>query len=372
MKLTYVVTEDIYAEAIRYQRQLQNSQSSSQLRFWGMNLVFAAAAVWFFLVRTAYPMWLRILPLLMAAALIALSAWRRSASPARVKGILRRYIRQGALEEGFLGEHTLLVENGKIRRKAGKGWQDVNASEFGELHDLDRTVLLVAGGVILDTIPRETLDSKDCRRKLLEAIALEGGAASAEDGRDAQAAGEVAAGIPGVPENEIEDTACWNVDQGTYVRGMVEGHRRYYSTLQAWRGSQLMRIIVLLYGIIVLALRLNIYIGAAFLLIGILLNRQLLITFSPLSYQVVSRQFTSAMGTRKEPGKEIFYRTGRRLGAVFLGQKQETLLSLLTCGRTAPGYTFLYSKEGQMYVFPDLAFSSEEEKNRFLRGFPLK
>ena len=363
MKLTYVVTEDVYAEAIRYQRQLQNRQPAAQVRFWGLNLAFTAAAVWFFIVRKDYAIWLRLMPLLMAAVLIGLSAWRRSSGEARAKGILRQYIRQGALEEGFLGEHTLLVEHGKIRRKAGKTWQDVSAASFGALKDLDKSVLLIAGGVILDTIPAETLSQQGVRKKLLEAIAAESGVKD-----PAEAASEDEAYPENIPEAEA--VASWKADRQTYVRGMVEGHRRYYSMLQAWRGSQLMRIIVLLYGVVVLALRLNIYIGIAFLLIGILLNRQLLVTFSPLSYSVVNKQFETACPEGKDPGREIFYRTKRRIGALFLGQKQETEITKITGARRAEGFTFLYSKEGQMYVLPDVAFEDPAVREAFFRGLP--
>ncbi|MBQ6322040.1 MAG: hypothetical protein IJI24_04130 [Lachnospiraceae bacterium] len=377
MKLTYVVTEDTYAEAIRYQRQLQNRQPGQQLRFWGMNLIFLGAAVWFFFARTQYAPTLRLAPLLMAVVLFALSFWRRSSSPARVRGILKRYQSQGMLADGFIGEHTLLVEHGKIRRKAGKSWQDADASAFGALQDLDQTTLLIAGGVILDTIPRKILDQGGNREKLLAAIRREGrGTEEGEISSGSSSGGEQTEEErlemlrrAGLAEEPVR-MAYWKVDQATYVRGMVEGHRRYYSTVPAWRGSQMVRALLFVYGVIMFISRQNMYIGAAFMLIGLLLNRQLLITFSPLSYRVVNNQYTGIAGDGSEGEEEIFYRTKGRIGAVFLGQHQYTRNEEVAARRSAPGFTFLYSRSGQMYVLPDQAFSGNAQKEEFLKGLP--
>ena len=378
MKLTYVVTEETYAEAIRYQRQLQNRQPAAQLRFWGMNLIFLGAAVWFFFARTQYAVTLRFAPLLMAAVLFALSFWRRSSSPARVRGILKRYQSQGMLSDGFIGEHTLLVEHGKIRRKAGKNWQDADASAFGALQDLDRTTLLIAGGVILDTIPREILDKGGTREKLLAAIRQEnkqtdkGKISSESSSHEEQTEDERRLEIlrrAGLAEEPVR-MAGWKVDQASYVRGMVEGHRRYYSTVPAWRGGQTVRILLFVYGVIMLATRQNIYIGLAFLLIGLLLNRQLLVTFSPLSYRVVNHQYESIAGPGSKDEEEVFYRTRNSIGAVFLGQRQYTRNEDIAARRTSSGFTFLYSKSGQMYVLPDKAFSENAQKEAFLKGLP--
>ena len=170
MKITYDVTEEIYEEAICYQMKLHNSQRWQVIRYWGLNIGFFAVAIFFFVTRTGYPLWRRLYPLGMAVILLGLSTWRRVDLPKRAKSALKRYVRQGVLEEGFLGRHTLIVENGKIRRQAGKSWKEIPASSFAGLMDLDKAVLMIAAGVIFDTIPKDALEKDGIRERLLEEI----------------------------------------------------------------------------------------------------------------------------------------------------------------------------------------------------------
>lgn len=99
MKLTYDVTEEIYEEAICYQMKLHNSQRRQVIRYWALNIGFFAVAIYYFIVTKDYPLWRRIYPFGMAAILLGLSTWRRTNLPKRAKSALKRYIRQGVLEE---------------------------------------------------------------------------------------------------------------------------------------------------------------------------------------------------------------------------------------------------------------------------------
>ena len=180
MRIRYEVTEEIYAEAVCYQMKLNNARPLQQIRYWGLNMLFAAAAIYFFIDRTGYAMWLRLMPAAMAAVLIGFSTWRRTNLPARARGAVRRYVRSGVLDKDFLGEHTLLVEHGQIRLKAGKNWKEVPATSFGVLANMDKAALLIANGVMFDTIPLDVLGEDDNRSRLLDAIQKESGRTGAE------------------------------------------------------------------------------------------------------------------------------------------------------------------------------------------------
>ena len=173
MRLRYEVTEEIYTQAVRYQMELHNSRPLQQVRYWGLNVVFTAGAVYFFLARSDYAMWLRLLPLLMAFLLVGFSTWNRVNLPARARSAVRRYIKTGILEKDFIGEHTLVVEHGKIRLKAGQNWKEVPAKSFALLANAGSAVLMLANGGIFDEIPADVLQKGDTRDELLSAIERE-------------------------------------------------------------------------------------------------------------------------------------------------------------------------------------------------------
>lgn len=356
MRLNYNITEELYAQVIEYQMRLHNSQRSQVLKYWISNILFCGFAVYFLAARPDYAWWLRLMPLGMAAILLALSTYKRVNLPKRARAALKRYMKSGTLEEGFIGSHTLLVEGGMVRRGVGGNWMEVSCDEVGNLLALQDCELLIARGVIFDLIPKAVLDGESVRERLLAAI---------ENGRTEGQKEQAEARQAALTKDAVA-VVRWKVDESAYVRGMVEGHRMYYRTRQAWKGSQMVRMIIFLYGVVVLCLRMNLYIGLAFVLIGILLNRQLLVTFSPLSYWVVGKQVEKIRGTADDLGEEIFCITDKDLRVLCMGQSQSTALGEITVWKRGPGYTFLYTKSGQMYVIPDEAFQDAEEKETFL------
>jgi len=362
MRLNYNITEELYAEVIAYQMRLHNNQKSQILKYWISNVLFCGFALYFMIVRTEYAWWLRLMPLLMAAVLLVLSTHKRVNLPKRAKAALKRYMRDKTLEAGFIGPHTLVVEKGMVRRGAGTSWTEVSCDEVGNFLDLEHSELMTARGVIFELIPRAVLDADGNREKLHRAI---------EEGHSDEAKNHMEARQEALSQ-EAEDEVHWKVDEAAYIRGMVEGHRRYYRTRQAWKGSQTVRMIIFLYGVIVLCMRLNLYIGLAFVLIGILLNRQLLVTFSPLSYWVVRKQVEKIRGMREDLGEEIFYVSEKKLTVLCMGETQSTDMEDISNWKTAPGYTFLYTKSGQMYVIPDAAFSDVGKRDAFLKKLKLK
>lgn len=361
MKLNYNITEELYAEVIEYQMRLRIKSRGQVLKYWISNLMFCGVALYFLIARVDYSWGMRVMPLAMALILLGISTYRRMNVPRRARAALRSFMRDGTLAEGFIGPHTLLVEQGLLKRKAGSKWEELPCKAVGGFLELEHCELITAGGAIFELIPKSALDMGGNWEKLKTAIRE-----NIEEALRKQEAEK---------ETFLEEADAlvrWQADTQGYVRGMVEGHRRYYTTKRAWKGSQMVRAIILLYGVAVLCLRLNLYIGLAFVLVGILLNRQLLLTFSPLSWYVVRKQVESACGGGENAGEEIFYIKAGRLGAIYMNQTQSTPLAEITDRKQGGDYAFLYTKSGQMYVIPDAAFSGEPEKARFFQKLRLK
>ena len=357
MKLTYQVTEEIYAQVIEYQMKLNFSRPVQKIKYIGLNLVFGAFAVYFAVDRSAYSVWIRFAPLLMALILFALSTWKRTNLSKRAGQTLKRLIASNTLEKEFLGTHTLIFEEDKLRRGYGKNWAELTGMEISGYEQLPDAVILFGKGMIFEIIPNAVLDKNDNRSRFHEEI------------RRLQMAGlhpsasEESESLPA----DHDYSLTWHLEQEEYIRGMVQGHRSYYRTLQAWKGRQTVRIVVLLYGVVLLALRLNFYLGAAFLLIGILLNRQLFLTFSPLSTVIVRNQLIRILGDRTDMGEETFYTAGKEFGAVCMGQVQRGSRDEILSVQNRYGYLFIYTGSAQMYVIPDRACSDTSEKTRLLK-----
>lgn len=355
MRLNYNITEDIYAEVIEYQMKLHNNQRSQVMKYWISNLLFLGLAVYFLVARTEYSWWLRLLPMGMAAILFAMTTFKRVNLPKRARAALKRYLKSGTLAEGFIGQHKLIVEDSMIRRNYGGEWTEISCDDVGGYQQLKDSLLLIAKGVIFEVIPLEVLNENNSRGELIKAIQRGNSESTLTEQKELEEL---------IPEN-TEMTVEWQADESMYIQGMVEGHRLYFSTRQAWKGSQMVRMIIFLYGVVVLCLRMNLYIGLAFVLIGLMLNRQLLVTFSPLSYTVVRRQVSRLKGNKEGLGYERFYLTGSELIAVFMGQVQRTGIEDISCSRHNGEFTFVYSKTGKMFVIPHIAFRSNGEKDRF-------
>ncbi len=352
MKLVYKVDENMYAEAVEYQMNIRYRQPSQVLVYLATSIGFTVLALYFAVTRGEYSWWIRLAPVAMALIVFGLQTYRRTNLPARAKSSTKRMLRQKMLSSGYFGEHTLIVENGQIRCKADGKWTEVQTAAFGALLKQKTVTLLIANGVIFEIIPNAVLEQDNVLHELQVLLSPE----QASRFEEAESA---------VPDALME--VSWEVDQNLYVQGMVTGHRKYYSTLGAWRGSPLIRLIILGYGFVVLALRLNIYIGLAFILIGLLLNRQLLVTFSPLSYAVVSRQVEQAKGNRTSMGTETFYITKTMLHVHCMGQLQKTKLAEICAHRQNNAFDFFYTKDGQMVVLPAAVFGSAEERDTFVR-----
>lgn len=351
MRLNYSITEEIYAEVIEYQMKLHNGQKSRVIKYWVSNLIFLGLAAYFFIVRIEYPWWLRLMPMGMAVILLVITTYNRVNIPKRARAALRRYVRTGVLEEGFIGPHKLIIEDGIIRRSYGAAWSEIPVEGVGGYQQLTNSLLLIAAGVIFEVIPMSILETDNNQDKLIKAIQC----GRSEDSQSQQIQ---------APEN-TKMTLQWQVEKDTYIRGMVKGHRFYYSTRQAWKGSRMVRMIIFLYGIVVLCMRMNIFIGGAFVLIGLLLNRQLLVTFSPFGYVVVRNQLNKITVNGIELGYEKLYITDSELMAVFMNQVQTTKKKDIICSRHNKEFAFVYTSLGQMFVIPHSIFQSDGEKDRF-------
>lgn len=172
MRLNFTITEDIYAEVIEYQMRLHNNQRKEVLKYWISNIVFCAVALYFLIDRTEYSWQVRLGPVAMALILFIMSTYKRTNLPKRARSALKRYIKSGTLEQGFIGPHTLIVENGVVKRGVGKDWAEVQCGEVGpEFLELKSSELLIARGVIYEMIPKEVLDKDNQREKLQRALA---------------------------------------------------------------------------------------------------------------------------------------------------------------------------------------------------------
>lgn len=358
MKINYDITEGQYAEVVEYQMRLRNNQPIKKLKFWLSNILFSGFAIYFCILRTEYNWLIRIMPIVMALILLGLSLYPRLMIKKRAEAAVKQYKSNGTLQKGYIGLHTLNIENGIVKRHFANAWTEINCNEVVHLQELRLSTILIAHNVIFEMIPNEVLDKENNREQLESALL---------NGRD-EVELEIKQKIDmQLLEEHVKIKLSWKVKKPVYIKGQVLGHRWFYLTRQAWNSNQIIRTIILLYGIGQLVSGTNIYIGLSFTIVGLLISRQMVISMTPLSYVIVKQQMEKILGVKENIGEEEFYVTQNELMAVYMGEIQKVKLKEISKIRKTEEFIFIYTNDLDMVVVPHQVFQSKKEKDIFLR-----
>lgn len=358
MKINYEITEEQYVEVVEYQMRLRNNQPIKRLKFWLSNILFFGLAIYFCILRSDYSWLIRIMPIVMALILLGLSLYPRLKIKKRAEAAVKQYKSNGTLQKGYIGLHTLIIDKGIVKRHFANAWTEINCNEVVHLQKLKFSTILIAHNVFFEMIPNEVLDKED-NREQLESALLNG-----RDEVDLQIKQKINMQLL---EEHIKIKLSWKVIKSVYIKGQVHGHRWFYLTRQAWDSNQIIRTIILLYGISQLVSGTNIYIGLSFIFVGLLINRQMIISMTPLSYVIVKQQLEKILGMKENIGEEEFYITQDELMAVFTGEIQKVKLKEISKIRKTKEYIFIYTNNLNMVVVPNQVFQSQKEKEMFFK-----
>lgn len=356
MKLIYSVSHADYKEAILFQLRQKQKSPLTMLRYWVGNIGFFGLAVFFALSRTAYPPWLRIAPVVVAAIMLALGSYSVFALRAQADRLLKRYIENGTLDKDFWKPHTLIVSQDSLKLSYGGKTMKIPCTDAGAIYRGDSASLLIAEGAIFDIIPNDTLD-RDSAGDLLTRTIRE----SVESLRAKQAKA-----ISDELEKEDIKTICSGIGNvAQYEEGQLLGYRMYYSTLHAWKGSQTICIILLCYGLFMAISGLEVYIGLAFIVIGILLNRRLLTTFTPIA-RLMLRQQLASDGV-EDGGTDYYYTTETELVSVVSGLTLRLKKKDIVAKRETKKFLIFYTDNQNMLVIPKTVFDTESQETAFIQ-----
>ena len=159
-------------------------------------------------------------------------------------------------------------------------------------------------------------------------------------------------------EAPIQQVFSWPDDAATLER-QVTGHRLYYTTVRAWRGGTLIRLLIGLYGLGVLLLGGNIYLGAGFFLLGYFLSRQFLLCFTP----AVRRITATALGQASQDAQCTLFVQAEKLTLLQRGSVLTMEKPTFAAKRASRTALCLYGTNAEMLTLPrELADETNMQK----------
>lgn len=354
MKLSYTVTAEEYQQAVAFQIHLKQKTLFSRLRYWVGSWGLLLLAVYFALFRPQYTPLMRILPVAVAALMLAVASGIRFSVQYRAKRTLEKYVKAGVLNEGFLGLHMLSVRKDTILVEYGRTSQKIFCRQVENLYRDEKASYLMAGGVIFDIIPNAVLEQDGNRETLTELIRnniLELQQRQSELQRE-----KIEAEAP------LTYCSC-AADRERTARGMAAGYRKYYHTVGAWKGHQTICAVILVYGVGTFFSGLDKTIGLLFIVIGLMLNRRVLVAFSPLALATARKSLQEqGYGTMAD---DFFYTTDREIVTVTFGQEFRCNKRDVLEKRETKEFLIFYTKDQKMAVIHKAAIKDPEDLIRF-------
>ena len=353
MKLTYTITAEQHQEAIAFQLRMKQNSPYSALRYWLGNWGIFLASVGFSLLRSGFPLAVRLIPVVISGVLLVVTSVIRFSVDRQAAVQQRKSVESGAVNEGFLGTHILSVRKDTVLVEYGRHSQKIFCRQVEELRRGEKVSYLMAGGDIFELIPNEILDRDDCGEKLMETIRNNVVQMQQEQSEARRAAIEA----------EQPSTFCsCPVDKERTARSMAAGYRMYYRTNGAWKGQQTLRAVVLIYGLVMVIAGPNRGLGAAVAAVGLLLNRRLLTVLSPMVLSSV-RRVLDKRGS--ELADDFFYTTDREIVAVSYGQEVRCNKVDVAEMRENKEFLAFYTKDQRMVVIHKAACNTPETLARF-------
>lgn len=291
---------------------------------------------------------LRILLFAAAAAAAGRGAFRMFFTRLQAKRTVGGYLKQ--LDDGYLGPHHLYTAGPSLLCRYGTQTKSVSGSAIQSIIPLKSCAALVADGVIFDAIPIQVVQETHLDDLLLRF------AADCQRQELAELAEKLRHDLE--KEAPIQQVFSWPDDAATLER-QVTGHRLYYTTVRAWRGGTLIRLLIGLYGLGVLLLGGNIYLGAGFFLLGYFLSRQFLLCFTP----AVRRITATALGQASQDAQCTLFVQAEKLTLLQRGSVLTMEKPTFAAKRASRTALCLYGTNAEMLTLPrELADETNMQK----------
>lgn len=291
---------------------------------------------------------LRILLFAAAAVAAGRGAFRMFFTRLQAKRTVGGYLKQ--LDDGYLGPHHLYTAGPSLLCRYGTQTKSVSGSAIQSIIPLKSCAALVADGVIFDAIPIQVVQETHLDDLLLRF------AADCQRQELAELAEKLRHDLE--KEAPIQQVFSWPDDAATLER-QVTGHRLYYTTVRAWRGGTLIRLLIGLYGLGVLLLGGNIYLGAGFFLLGYFLSRQFLLCFTP----AVRRITATALGQASQDAQCTLFVQAEKLTLLQRGSVLTMEKPTFAAKRASRTALCLYGTNAEMLTLPrELADETNMQK----------
>lgn len=295
-----------------------------------------------------YDIVLRILLFAAATAAAGRGAFRMFFTRLQAKRTVGGYLKQ--LDDGYLGPHHLYTAGPSLLCRYGTQTKSVSGSAIQSIIPLKSCAALVADGVIFDAIPIQVVQETHLDDLLLRF------AADCQRQELAELAEKLRHDLE--KEAPIQQVFSWPDDAATLER-QVTGHRLYYTTVRAWRGGTLIRLLIGLYGLGVLLLGGNIYLGAGFFLLGYFLSRQFLLCFTP----AVRRITATALGQASQDAQCTLFVQAEKLTLLQRGSVLTMEKPTFAAKRASRTALCLYGTNAEMLTLPrELADETNMQK----------
>lgn len=337
INLTYSITDDEYISVLKFQMELKNSKN--RIVKIVPNLIFLVVAIAFIFMKKDADVLIRFSPLIMALILNIITISTITNNDQRARKLLTKYKKQGIISKDYFSIHTMQVTQDRIAISYKGAHNEAKLVDISRIDIYKNIVMLISNGVVFEIIPKDVVDEHG---SLTEMISLIESAKS-----QAEVIFEEKIFSEKVPENCIKSVK-YTISFDEYISSMIKSYRLFYTTKQAWMGSQIINIIIFIFG--VYALFSNIYIGLAFIAVGLYLNRQLIVTFTPLCRNILVRTVLSTQSMASSRVASQYTLTDTTIQIVNRFTANKVRYSDIQSIRKDKDNIYLYTKEKNMLL----------------------
>lgn len=349
MNYTYRVTEELYIQLILF--QYKNRNGIKKILFIAGNTLFLVIGIYLLLAKNAYSIWTRTAIALMLGITALTFVLRQKTVGLRARKAVEDLKEQQLLSADYFGIHTLIFNNENLQLSYNKSRSELNYTEVTGFVEQRDFYLIMHGKHIFEIIPKDAIQTEDVKG-ITEKIR------TAKKRMKEQTVLEL--------EKEFElpcaKKVYWEQSPEDCAKALAEGYRLYFLTTRAWlQGHQLIRTIILLYGMFMMIFNFGRVIGIIFVIIGLLLNRQFIMAFSPLAVAITKHRLEQKCADGNYDEKSCFLMQEGHMATYNAGEVQRAEIEKINNCRWGSRYAYLYTSNNQMLCIASRGFNEEDK-----------
>lgn len=349
MKFTYRVTEELYIQLILF--QYKNENQIRRILLIAGNTLFLVIGIYLLFAKNAYSVWTRIVIALMLGITALTFVLRQKTVGLRARKAVDDLMEQQILPADYFGIHTLIFNDENLQLSYHKSRSELSYMEVTDFVDQRDFYLIMQGKHIFEIIPKDAIQPED-----VESITEKIRTAKMRMKEQTILELEKEFGLP------CAKKVYWEQSPEDCAKALAEGYRLYFLTTRAWlQEHQLIRIIILLYGIFMMIFNFSRVIGIIFVIIGILLNRQFIMAFSPLAVAITKHRLEQKCEDGNYDEKSCFLMQEGRMATYNAGEVQRTEIEKINNCRWGSRYAYLYTSNNQMLCIASRGFNEEDK-----------